>query len=94
MEVFLQVPSSQRKQSNQTIEFSWGFYFFVLLFLLFYVICASVPTEGTRNDKGCSVICPKIFDAIELFTELRVSLIPLFITFLNPKILDFIFLRK
>ena len=45
--VFLQVPSSQKKQRNQTIEFSWELYCLVVLFLLFYVICASVPTEGT-----------------------------------------------
>ena len=45
--VFLQVPSSQKKRRNQTIEFSWGLYCLVVLFLLLYVICASVPTEGT-----------------------------------------------
>ena len=45
--VFLQVPSSQKKRRNQTIEFSWELYCLVVLFLLFYVICASVPTEGT-----------------------------------------------
>ena len=45
--VFLQVPSSQKKQRNQTIEFAWELYCLVVLFLLFYVICASVPTEGT-----------------------------------------------
>ena len=50
--------------------------------------------EALRNDKGCSVICPKILDAIERFTKVWVSLIPLFITFLNPKILGFIFLQK
>ena len=52
IEVFLQVPSSQMKQRNQTIEFSWAaFLFLSVLFLLSslyrYVICASVPTEGT-----------------------------------------------
>ena len=45
--VFLQVPSSQKKQRNQTIELSWELYCLVVLFLLFCVICASVPTEGT-----------------------------------------------
>ena len=25
--------------------------------------------EALRNDKGCSVICPKILDAIERFTK-------------------------
>ena len=43
IEVFLQVPSSQKRQRNQTIEFSWGLYCLVALFLLLYVICASVP---------------------------------------------------
>ena len=46
--VFLQVPSSQNKQRNQTIEFPWELYCLVVLFLLLYVICASVPTKGTR----------------------------------------------
>ena len=32
--VFLQVPSSQKKQRYQTIEFSWGLYCLVVLFLL------------------------------------------------------------
>ena len=46
--VFLQVLLSQKKQRNQTIEFPWEFYYLVELFLLWYVICASVPTERTR----------------------------------------------
>ena len=55
--VFLQVPSSQKKQKNQTIEFSWELYCLVALFLLFYVICDSVPTEGTEIwSKKVSVI--------------------------------------
>ena len=37
---------------------------------------------------------PENVSTIERFTKVRVSLIPLFITFLNPKILGFIFLRK
>ena len=45
--VFQQVQSSQKKQRNQTIEFSWELYSLVVLFLLVYVICASIPTEGT-----------------------------------------------
>ena len=45
--VFQQVWSTQKKQRNQTIEFSWGLYCLVVLFLLLYVICASIPTEGT-----------------------------------------------
>ena len=46
--VFLQVRSPQKKQMNQTIGFPWELYHSVELFLLWYVICASVPTEGTR----------------------------------------------
>ena len=34
---------------NQTIEFSRGLYCLVVLFLLLYVICASVPTEGIKT---------------------------------------------
>ena len=45
IEVFLQVPSSQKKQRNQSTEFSWGLYCLIVLFLLLYVICASVPKE-------------------------------------------------
>ena len=39
--------NKKKKQRNQTIEFSWGFYCLVVLFLLVYVICASINTEGT-----------------------------------------------
>ena len=35
--VFLQVPSSQKKQLNQTMEFSWGLYCLAVLF--FVVVC-------------------------------------------------------
>ena len=57
IEVFLKVPSSQMKQRNQTIEFSWAaflflfFLFLSVLFLLYslYVSCASVPTERTED---------------------------------------------
>ena len=38
---------SHHKKGNQTIEFSWGLYCLVVLFLLVYVICVSIPTEGT-----------------------------------------------
>ena len=34
---------------NQTIEFSRGLYCLVVLFLLLYVICASVPAEGIKT---------------------------------------------
>ena len=46
--VFLHVPSLQKKQRNQMIEFPWELYYLVELFLLWYVICASVPKERTR----------------------------------------------
>ena len=37
------------------IEFSWGLYCLVVLFLLVYVICASIPTEGTIK-QGLTVL--------------------------------------
>ena len=46
--VFLHVPSLQKKQRNQMIEFPWELCYLVELFLLWYVICASVPKERTR----------------------------------------------
>ena len=50
--VFLQVPSLQKKQRNQTKGFSLGLSCLVVLFLLLkvfesIVICASVPIEAT-----------------------------------------------
>ena len=59
-------------------------------------ICSVIlgDLEAFRNYKGFSVIFPKILDAIERFTEVRIFLIPLSITFLNPKLLGFLFLRK
>ena len=43
----LQVPSSQKKQKNQIIEFSLGFHCLVVLFLLLYAMTVPrVPTEG------------------------------------------------
>ena len=36
-----------KEATDQTIEFSWGLYCLIVLFLLLYVIFASVPTEGT-----------------------------------------------
>ena len=63
-----------------------------------YKICIfSVILGGLksfRNYKGFSVIFPKILDGIERFTEVRICLIPLSITSLNPKLLGFLFLRK
>ena len=45
----------KKKQRNQMIEFSWGLYCLVVLFLLVYVICASIPTEGTIK-QGLTVL--------------------------------------
>ena len=50
--------------------------------------------EAFRNYKRFSVLFPKILDAIERFTKVRIFLIPLSLTFLNPKILVFLFRRK
>ena len=41
-----------------------------------------------------SVLFPKIVDAIERFTKVRIFNISLSITLLNSKILGFLFLRK
>ena len=46
---------TKKKQRNQTIEFSWGLYCLVVLFLLVYVICASIPTKGTIK-QGLTVL--------------------------------------
>ena len=63
-----------------------------------YKICiCSVILGGLksfRNYKDFSVIFPKLLDGIERFTEVRIGLIPLSITSLNPKLLGFLFLRK
>ena len=50
--------------------------------------------ESFRNHLGPQHILPKILDAILGFTKVRIFLIPLSISFSNPKILDFLFLRK
>ena len=50
--------------------------------------------EAFRKCKGVSLIFPKIVDAIERFTRVRIFLISLSITLLNSKILGFLFLRK
>ena len=59
-------------------------------------ICSVIlgELEAFRNYKGFNVIYPKILDAVERFTKVRIFVIPLSITFLNPKILGFLFLRK
>ena len=51
--------------------------------------------EAFRIYNVFSDIFPKILHAVEQrFTKVRIFLIPLSITFLNPKILGFVFLRK
>ena len=47
--------------------------------------------EAFRNYKGFNVIFPKPLDTI---SKARIFLIPLFITFLKPKSLGLLFLRK
>ena len=51
--------------------------------------------EAFRKYNGFSdIFSNKILGAIEPFMNMIIFLIPLFITFLNPKILGFLFLRK
>ena len=50
--------------------------------------------ESFRNYKGFSIIFWKILDAIQRITKVRIFLIPLSITYLNPKISAFPFLTK
>ena len=59
-------------------------------------ICSVIlgELEAFRNYKGFSVIFPKILDVLESFRNVRIFFFPLAITFLNPKILGFLFLRK
>ena len=59
-------------------------------------ICSVIlgELEPFRNYKGFSDIFPKILDAVERFTIVRIFLTPLSITFWNPKILGFFFLQK
>ena len=60
-------------------------------------ICSVIlgERESFRNYKRLSIIFPKILDEIWRITKLRHFLIPLAITFLNPKILgSLFFLRK
>ena len=59
-------------------------------------ICSVIPgeLESFRNYKGLSIIFPKILDEIWRITKVRHFLIPLSITFLNPKILGFLFSTK
>ena len=50
--------------------------------------------ESFRNDKGFRFIFPKILDAIQLITKVRIFLISLSITFLSLKVLGFLFPQK
>ena len=64
-----------------------------------YKICACLvilgELESFRNYKGFSIILLKILDAILIIiAKVRNFLIPLSITFLNPKMLGFLFVRK
>ena len=50
--------------------------------------------ESFRNYKVFSIIFPKILDAMYCITKVGMLLVPLSITFLNPKILGFHFCTK
>ena len=53
IEVFLQVPSSQKRQSNQTIEFSWGLYCLVAFFsFVIRNLCLGTKGGSRHSDKG------------------------------------------
>ena len=57
-----------------------------------HYICSVIPGElkSFRNSKGFGIIFPKMLDAIWRITKVKSILIPLSITFLNPKILGFL----
>ena len=63
-----------------------------------YKICIRSVILGQlrsfQNYKSLSIIFPKILDEIWCITKLRHFLIPLTISFLNPKILGVLFSRK
>ena len=63
-----------------------------------YKICICSVIQGEletfRNNKGFSIIFPRIVDANYRFAKMRIFLIPLSITFFNQKILGFLCLRK
>ena len=66
-----QVPSSQKNQRNQAIEFSWDpweFHCLVVLFLLLYVICASLPTEVTQKKPKIVLIKPELNSFFSCFS--------------------------
>ena len=51
--------------------------------------------EAFRNYKhGLQCYFQKILDGIERFTKVKMLLIPLSITYVNPRILGYLFLRK
>ena len=50
--------------------------------------------QSFQNQKSLRIIFQKILGAIYPFTNVTIFLIPLSITFLNPKVLGFHFLRK
>ena len=39
--------TNETNKPNKRVLLAWGLYFLVVLFLLFYLICASVPREET-----------------------------------------------
>ena len=95
IDVFLQVPSSQMKQRNQTTEFPWAACLFLsVLFLLsclyWYVICASVPTEGTEDRQVHYV------DVVYEFIHLRYEYFNYYysVTFVKMKIRMKMLLKK
>ena len=45
----------KKKKTKEWLEFPWGLYCLVVLFLVVYVICASIPTEGTVK-QGLTVL--------------------------------------
>ena len=60
---------------------------------IFSVIVGQL-VESFRNYKGFTIIFPKILDAFKRITKVGIILIPLSITFLNSKILGFLFSTK
>ena len=60
-----------------------------------YKICMRSINDSFRNYNGLSIIFPKTLDASQRLTkEKKIHLIPISITFLNPKILGFLFPKK
>ena len=60
-----------------------------------YKVCiCSVILGELESFIGFSIIFPKILDAISRFAKVRIFLFPLSVTFLNPKILCFLYSTK